>query len=545
MEFNLQNSNWYKNFPYLKPRDEQARVIDAVLDGFKKGKKYAIVDCGTGVGKSAIGLTIAKTINNSSEYEGDKEIGTYFLTTQKVLQDQYEKDFKKDGLTSLYSSSNYCCSVDRNISCKEVLTAIRTSSLPKKFDSCNYSCKYKLKKKDFIEGRLGITNFSYFLIEKNYGNKTPSKKVLVIDEAHNLESELTRFIEISVSSYFSEKILKLKVPSDINTQFKAFNWIKNEYLVKVKSKVSFIEAQLEKFGINTAKLEEMKSITAQLEKLTSHAQKIEKFTQIYNKDNWVFDIQEEDKNFRFVFKPIDISTYAKQYLLDYADYVVFMSATIISHEGFAISLGLPHDKTISIKEESPFPTKNRPIIFSPAGSMSFKNINTTLPIMTKMVESILDNHKKEKGIIHTHSVKIANHIKFNIAKKFKGRILIAHGSDREEVLKKHISSTKPTVLISPSMTEGVDLKGNLSSFQIICKIPFPYLGDKVVKKKMNKWDWWYNTQTVRTIIQSIGRSIRSETDTAVTYILDSDWERVKKNSRDMLPSNFTENYHEY
>ena len=541
----MQNSIWYSNFPYIKPREEQSRVIDAVLKGFKEGKKYAIVDCGTGVGKSAIGLTIAKTINKSSEFESEKINGTYFLTTQKVLQDQYEKDFSKDGLVSLYSSSNYCCSVDKSVSCKEVLSGLRTNNLPKKFSSCSYNCKYKLKKKDFIEQSLGITNFSYYLIEKNFGDKTPSKKVLVIDEAHNLENELTRFIEISISSYFSEKILKLPIPKDVNTQFKAYNWIKKEYLSKLNSKIAFINTQLEKLGISTTRLEEMKKISNQLEKLKSHSQKIVKFIEIYDKDNWVFDILEEEKTFKFVFKPIDISSYAKQYLLDYADYIVFMSATIISHEGFAISLGLPSDKIISVKEDSPFPTENRPIIYSPAGSMSFKNINNTLPVMTKMIESILDNHKNQKGIIHTHSVKIANHIKFNIAKKFKARILVAHGENREEILKKHISSKKPTVLISPSMTEGVDLKGNLSSFQILCKIPFPFLGDKVVKKKMNKWSWWYNTQTVRTIIQSIGRSIRSETDTAVTYILDSDWERVKKNSRDMLPSNFTENYHEY
>ena len=62
----------------------------------------------------------------------------------------------------------------------------------------------------------------------------------------------------------------------------------------------------------------------------------------------------------------------------------------------------------------------------------------------------------------------------------------------------------------------------LSKFQILCKIPFPYLGDKVVGKKINKWKWWYDLQTTRTVIQSVGRSIRSEDDEAITYILDSD-----------------------
>ena len=103
----MNNNTWNKYFPYDKPREQQERVINKVLKEFKNGKKYAIIDCGTGIGKSAIGLTIARLINNSSEYSGTFENGAYFLTTQKILQDQYEKDFaNSSGLISLYSSSN-------------------------------------------------------------------------------------------------------------------------------------------------------------------------------------------------------------------------------------------------------------------------------------------------------------------------------------------------------------------------------------------------------------------------------------------------------
>jgi Rad3-related DNA helicase len=92
------------------------------------------------------------------------------------------------------------------------------------------------------------------------------------------------------------------------------------------------------------------------------------------------------------------------------------------------------------------------------------------------------------------------------------------------------------------MAEGVNLKGELSKFQIICKIPFPYLGDKVVGKKIKKWNWWYDLQTTRTVIQSVGRSIRSENDEAITYILDRDWERVYNKNKRHLPKNFIESY---
>lgn len=533
-------ANWFKHFPYKYPRTQQINVINHVLKEFKKGKKYAIVECGTGVGKSAIGLTIAKELCNNSEFASDLSNGAYFLTTQKILQDQYEKDFSKNGLTSLYSSSNYTCGIDNVSTCKDIQTGLRSNSLPKKYESCGYNCCYKSKKKEFVEGSLGVTNFSYFLTEKNYSGKLPNKKVLIIDEAHNLESELSRFIEISVSGYFSDKILKLKVPKDVNTQFKAFKWIKDFYYPKVITRLEFIKNQLDKFGLNTQKLEEFKKITNQVEMLSSHEKKIKQFIDLYDKDNWVFDIEKtNDKYLKFIFKPIDISHYSKQYLLNYADYVIFMSATIISHEGFAETVGLDPNKTTYVNESSPFDPKNSPIVYSPAGSMSSKNIDQTMPIMCQMVRMILENHKNEKGIIHTHSLKVANYIKQNVKDT---RLLIAHGQDRDKVLKQHMSSKKHTVLLTPSMAEGVDLKGDYSKFQIICKIPFPYLGDKLIRKKMNKWKWWYNTQTIRTIVQSVGRSIRSENDKAVTYILDSDWEKIKQRSYESFPENFMKSY---
>ena len=272
--------------------------------------------------------------------------------------------------------------------------------------------------------------------------------------------------------------------------------------------------------------------------------KIEKFITLYDKDNWVFNLEKTNngKQRKFVFKPIDVSEYAMQHLLNFADYIVFMSATIVSHEGFAESIGLKRDKYISIKEGSPFDPANNPILFTPSGSMSAKNIEKTLPIMLKMVKQIINEHSKEKGIIHTHNTRIAKYLNENLR---SSRTILAYGESRERALKEHLKSKNPTILISPSMSEGVDLKGELSKFQILCKVPFPYLGDKVTKKKMSKWSWWYNTQTVRTIVQSIGRSIRNENDKAVTYILDSDWSRIKSRSKELFPKGFFRNYHEY
>ena len=75
--------NYQQHFPYPEPREEQTKAIEFALDAFQnQDKRFVIIEAGTGVGKSAIGLTIAKTIATSS----------YFLTTQKILQHQYIDD---------------------------------------------------------------------------------------------------------------------------------------------------------------------------------------------------------------------------------------------------------------------------------------------------------------------------------------------------------------------------------------------------------------------------------------------------------------------
>jgi len=88
------------------------------------------------------------------------------------------------------------------------------------------------------------------------------------------------------------------------------------------------------------------------------------------------------------------------------------------------------------------------------------------------------------------------------------------------------------------MTEGVDLRGDMSRFQIVCKVPFPYLGSSLIRKKMSKWDWWYDLQTAKTVIQSVGRSVRSESDSAVTYILDTSWERFYRKNKHLFGPEF-------
>ena len=535
----------YKDyFPYAVPRKEQRKAIEFAIDTFlKSDKKFCIVEAGTGVGKSAIGLTLARYLQERLPANEKYGRGSWFLTTQKILQKQYENDFGggKGDMKSVYSSSNYRCRYYPKNDCRTTLEMMRSmdkSQNPGLFKCCGGGCKYKQAKINFIQSAESVTNFPYFLTEAAYSGGITPRRLLIVDEAQNVENVLSSFIEIGISQYFCEKIVKCKWPDQI-TPVNFAKWIGNVYFPKLQSQIMHFEKQIEDLGLKS-KLDDMSKIASRYDMLKGHSSKIEKFLKNYEKDNWVMEKQETEKRgyVKVVYRAIDISNYADEYLFRLGQKVILMSATILNAKAFAESLGLTSNDYDAISIPSPFPIENRPIISAQIGLMSSKEIDKTLPKLKQAVEAILKEHKNEKGIIHTHTYKIANYLKNNIKGSLKKRILTHDSKNREAVLKKHMASKEPTVLISPSMTEGVDLKGELSKFQIICKVPYPWLGDPIVKKRMYKFPNWYPLQTAMTIVQSVGRSIRNNKDTAITYILDSDWERFYRKNKQIFSEDF-------
>ena len=525
-------------FPFPEMRQQQADALDFAIKSFKDGKKFVIIEAGTGVGKSAIGVGLNRHLLQQHAKEGYLP-GGYFVTTQKILQEQYLNDFGNTNgdMLSLKSSANFQCRYHKKNTCADSLRALSTADRSSRFfRTCAFSCSYKQAKKEFISGNEGITNFSYFLAETQYAGQLKPRNLLVIDEAHNVELQLSKFIEVTVSERFAKSILKLPWPGEMSL-VASIKWIKDVYRPKLASHCKFVKTSLQKYLGLQEKINEFAALAKKMEMLDKHLCKINRFLEIYKSDNWIVNHQNAyGRSMRKIeFKPIDISHFCEDLLFQHGSKVLLMSATILDKSAFCESLGIDHSTAAFISFPSPFPRENRPVVYNPIGSMSSKCIDATLPKMVNAVKVILDGHKNEKGIIHCHSYKIANYLKQNVR---NSRLLIHNSDNREAVLEKHLKGTSPTVLLSPSMTEGVDLKDDSSRFQILCKIPYPYLGDKLIRKRMNKWKWWYPMQTTKTILQSTGRSVRHNKDFAITYILDSDWNRFIDRNKKFFPQDF-------
>jgi Rad3-related DNA helicase len=261
-----------------------------------------------------------------------------------------------------------------------------------------------------------------------------------------------------------------------------------------------------------------------------------------NPKNWIVsEIKKEDyKVIRVELKPLDIAPYCK-FVFGKASKTLIMSATILNHKSFCRSVGINPDEVKYIQIQSDFPIENRPIYPLDIAYLNYSNLQSSDVIsrIAKTVDNLMFVHKNDKGIIHTSSYEQLNFIKENISQENARRLLVTDPDiQRDEILFQHMSTPKPTVLISPSLHTGLDLKDNLSRFQIITKVPYPNKSDRWINAKRKEDEEWYYWQTAIKLIQAYGRSVRSKEDWAKTYVLDSAFGYFVKKNRNILPNWF-------
>jgi Rad3-related DNA helicase len=87
----------------------------------------------------------------------------------------------------------------------------------------------------------------------------------------------------------------------------------------------------------------------------------------------------------------------------------------------------------------------------------------------------------------------------------------------------------------------LDLVGELSRLQIICKVPWPnFYEDKQLARRVELDRRYLTWLTALKTCQSYGRSVRSETDWAHTYVLDEVFVSFLDDAKTMLPNWFKE-----
>jgi ATP-dependent DNA helicase DinG len=410
------------------------------------------------------------------------------------------------------------------------------------FNAGYHLCDYYLQKHLAYRSSFRIINYhEYFTLVNNIASKNKlSTKLLVCDEAHMLEEKVIDFYNVAIDNQLLNPLRKHElIDMNLTVEYKEEDkeYYKQLLATITKGYADLLNITAEAIGRSSLHESEKRKLTF---KLAEYEEKLQRLTIVqemlrWYPDNFIVDsVINKRKNLTVKLLPLNISPFLRP-VFDRVRYRIFMSATI-DYPMLKRELGLDDHNTILIDLPSPFPVENRKVLLMNAYTLNKENMHNerTLMQVSSIVDSLMNKHQNEKGLILTTSYELAGNI-FRYSNN-KHRLLLTKDMSAKEVLEKH-ARTNANVILTPTMWEGVDLRDDLCRFIIIAKTPYPSLADKRIKVKAERDKDWYYSVTLMRLIQGCGRGVRHEKDYCITYILDSNatWLIKGKVKQDAVP----------
>lgn len=486
-------------------RPHQVDALDAIEAAFAEGNEVVYVDAPTGSGKTLIGQQTANRL----------DVPALYICSDKQLQRQFMRDFPYAKL--LQGRNNYDTVFGPTTGKDRVSAEDCTANGP--MDTCmfcpgHHECAYQIAKTEALQADLAVLNTSYFLSAANFAKSFDNNELVIVDEADALESSLMGFVEFTVPEWMGRQ-LRLTYPGKGVHKPKLIAWLEQT--------ATDAQDYVRKQALEPKEVKKYRAFAAQCVQVAFELQRDVNAKQSEeDTGRWLRDYETRT----LTLKPVLVSTFGPKNLWRHSRRWLIMSATIISADEMSDSLGVPFDWHV-VTVPMTFPVENRPIILAPVANVTWKAMDVPdSPVIAQLVyaiEQIALDHPGEKVLVHTGSYALNNKL-YEACEFVGGRAKFTHTSarDRQHALESYLV-TDGAVIFSPSMARGVDLKGEDCRVQIVAKCVFPPLGDKRISARMHLpgGDQWYRVQTVREIVQMTGRGVRSETDHATTYILDS------------------------
>lgn len=530
-------------FPMMEPRAPQSQALRFITRAVADGYSDIVIAAPTGVGKTGIGAA-ACLWGASFEVAGHAP-GGYYLVTQKMLQDQLENDFPRfkpqfrTSAGSVKSSSEYPCRQYGTCMAGGMASAAGNkeggggggSRCGQRADK---SCPYTVARSRFDVSSVAVTNYPYLFTEHMNVNVLKPRNVMVLDEAHTLDRQITGFVEVTVD----KESLDAWAPDcrpvpEMGSPDEFADWLRQTYLITCGNRLDMLGENLQSNGYSNRKMQD------EFNRLKNHIGRVNHavINMASNPGGWVFWQENVEGELKSMAKPVSAAPFVPMLIDEMSAIRIYLSAYMGPKDVFCRSLGLAPDGVAWLDLDSNFDVDSRLIHVTPVGPMSRQHADQTLPKLLKMCEAILEAHPDEKGVIHCHTYQLGQKIYDHF--RSSGRMLFStKASDRAAHFRLHRCNPAPTVMLSPSITEGYSFDDDLARFQIIAKTPYGYLGDRQVAARMKIDPDWYTLQTAQSMVQACGRIVRSATDHGSTYILDSDFVRLYRDSNRFFPKWF-------
>lgn len=550
----------FKKLGYsAEDRPFQVGVVNQIVEAFVDHRKRDVVlSAPTGAGKSVLGLIVSDVLSEVKHPNKSQGVlKTIFNTGTNVLARQYAESFERtSNFNVLKGAVNYRCDLLSEESEEEATAEQCVKKVVKNHPTCG-TCQYNLSRKLRNSVEHTVTNYSYFFVDRAYAHFFEKRELVVWDEAHLVNDLFCEHFGIFYSSSRLE-VMKKEVLENFprregedlagrlaRLQASIAGQSDETYPSWLEGIKSILETCKSKFEVEFTKLEDKAEnreiLPPEDVKKFMHFKKLFKkyeglMCKIGDFEKYQYEHVFDNKDGEYSIKPIFLGTMMKQ--LQNNNHNLFMSGTI-SSEYAQLTLGLDPENMEFIKLDPVFPPENKLVAFYDFIDMNYQSLKDPeiIDAIVLDVNKILDMHPDESGIIQTPSFDLQQKVIQGIRKSHV-LFIQERGEKLEHVLARFKISTVPSLLVSPSIYEGVDLPGDQSRFQIVLKAPFPSLGDKRISYILKKFPDLYTELTVMKLVQGCGRSVRSADDFAVTYFLDKNAKRLFTGKKNIWQNEF-------
>jgi Rad3-related DNA helicase len=429
------------------------------------------------------------------------------LTSTRGLQSQLMKDFGQhyEDWTDVRGQSNYLCVLEEP-------NRVPVSEGPCHAGlQCEYrsaGCTYYDAKRKAANARVVVTNYAFWLSENQYGEGIGTFDVMICDEAHNAPDEVASWLSVYVSQWEVQNMLNGYAPDADNWQSWAARGRTNvEQEIDLHKRVTTLHSHGAPFD---------HKLVGRVRQLRDLARRLARLSLLQDNKSWVFE--RTRKGWRW--DPIWPAPFAERYLYRNTPKVIFVSASI--REKTMELMGVKKGEYGFHEYPSTFPKSRRPVYVyrsTPPLRWTHKSPPEVVKAILRLSDRVLDKRHDRKGIIHSVSYDRKNLVLGNSTHRTR---YIHHkdSTSAAEAIRLYREHQEPKVLLSPSVTTGLDFPYTECEFQIIPKVPFPDSRSAILRARAKADKEYPMYLAAQETMQATGRGMRAEDDQCETFILD-------------------------
>ena len=528
------------DLPHPEWRQYQRDTVAQIIEGFESGNKV-LLSAPTGSGKTVLGSAVARVQGGNA----------MFLAHTIHLQQQQLRTLP-DAKTATGRANHVCPLPDpfgqeftaAEAPCPCALATKDGCSYYRQLFECgdadeavlNYAyavrvCKAKGMKVYECDEESGQP------IVRTLPNPFLERNLLVCDEAHLMEHALIDVDTIEISKRTFEQ---LRVPLPLSLDLNSWRTWAEQYLPAVEQRVG---ALMQTFRANQ---HPHRDDIREARRLQSALNVLSEVLRI-NPQGVPYFVGRTPMG--FVIQPIWAWNTAHNLLWKYGRHILIMSATIGNPTLTTKLLGIEPGDWQMVEVPSTFPLVNRPVFYWPVMKMNVRTSDRDKFQQVHALAHLAAKFPNSAGVVHCCSYDLGRFLYDNatIYPALVSRLVIHDAKTREAAFKDFEESPGNSILITPAATTGVDW--DFVGWQMIPKIPFPNLGDDIVRLRYEYvteegepiGKQVFLQEAALAVVQASGRCVRTPTSKGVTVITDSNfWSLFKFTSPMSFPTWFQE-----